>query len=452
MRDPHPEQTEDIETALLYSILIDRQQIHAAREIISADDMTGTRRRLFAEISDMVDGGGDHADLTQLVSHLRSVDALGAVGGMARIAKLMDSSGYPPNAPTYARQIKNLANRRRVAALLRKASAEIQDPMTSLDSLLDSLIRDATATRATESARGEVSAYEAGLLAIEHLEQESDSEGGVYSGIPAVDECFGTFTNGSLTTIAARTSVGKSGVCVQSAVNIAMDGKKVLYFSLEMPSIEIARRFLGNDAGVCSQQMANRSVDASEIAKLRNTLDRYRELGLFINDSSQQSASTVAASARNKKATTGLDALFIDHIGLVEYPERFRSDGIANFSRSMKRLARELEIPVFMASQINREGDKAEGCPKLSHIADSTSVEADSDNVIILYRPKPLDPETIFSFAKVRNGRIGRHAMRMDLPSTWFVDADAPTREQTTPHDEFLGYDTGFGGGSNGSF
>lgn len=438
----------ELETALLYSVLVDRQQIHAAREIVSSEDFSKAKDGalspngiLFAELCDMVDSGADHCDITQVVTNLRTTGNLAAVGGAAGIAQIANSQAIAVNASTYAREIRVLANRRRLSAILSTASAEIANPSQSLDDVLDRLLEDASAIRAASSKKSLISIFEAGLQVLNHLDSD-EVDGGVYTGIPAVDERFGVFGKGVLTTIAARTSIGKSGVCLQAAENIATDGKQVLYLSMEMPAIELAFRCLGNQARVCSQRIANRAgITPDERVYLIDALERYRNAGLMINDSPHQTAATIASAARALKSTSGLDALFIDHIGLISYPPNCqkRHEAIADASRSMKRLAKELEIPVFMACQINRKGDEQgkDSRPRLSHLADSTSIEMDSDNVIILHRDRPSDPVTTFAFEKVRNGQKGVCNMRMDLPSTWFVDADAATSDDTQPYEVF---------------
>ncbi|TWU39151.1 Replicative DNA helicase [Novipirellula aureliae] len=453
MTEPHPEQTKDtgtvdigtvdigtvdIETALLYSVLIDRQQIHVARSIVSSDDFTGTRRLLFAGISDLVDAGGDHGDITQLMAHFRSKNVVSKIGGAGAVAEILQSSAIPVNASTYARKIKAAANRRRVAAMLTVASDRIADPTDSFDEIIDSLMCDASAIRATSSTASTVSIYEAGLQVLSHV--NADSSGEVLSGITAIDGCFGAFAPGTLTTIAARTSIGKSGLCLQAANNIALAGGRVLYLSLEMPAIELAFRCLGNTAKVDSQRIANRDITEDDRVHLIDALEKYRDAGLFIDDNPNQTAAGIASAARSRAASTGLNALFVDHIGLIGYPPgQKRNEAIADASRSMKRLSKELNIPVFMACQINRKGDdiKKDERPRLSHLADSTSIEADSDNVIILHRSRPADPITTFAFEKVRNGRKGIRMMKMDLPSTWFVDADSPIQDHPNYQDDF---------------
>ncbi|TWT91653.1 replicative DNA helicase [Neorhodopirellula pilleata] len=445
MNDPTPIPMSEIENALLYAVLIDRQQIHVARSIVSSDDFTGPRRRLFAEISDLIDAGGDHGDITQLLEHLRSVNALSAIGGAGAVAAILDSSATPGNASTYARQVKTAANRRRVSAMLASASDRIDDPSDSLDAILDRLIGDVSAIRATSTTATTVSIYEAGLQVLKHINDDTESTGGVYSGIPAIDGCFGAFAPGTLTTIAARTSIGKSGLCLQAANNISLGGGQVLYLSMEMPAIELAFRCLGNSSQVDSQRIANRALTNDERVHLVDALAQYKDAGLFIDDSPHQTAASIASAARSRSASTGLDAIFVDHIGLIGYPfTQKRNEAIADASRSMKRLAKELGIPVFMACQINRKGDEAGNYsrPRLSHLADSTSIEADSDNVIILHRDRPVDPITTFAFEKVRNGQKGVRKMRMDLPSTWFVDADSPTWHDMQPHEEFMDHAT----------
>ncbi|EMI40534.1 replicative DNA helicase [Rhodopirellula sp. SWK7] len=462
--------SEDLETALLYSVLVDRNQIHAARSIVSPDDftktaekMTGPRGRIFAALCDVVDAGGDHTDVTQLVSRLRECDELVKVGGLRAIARIIDVPRKTENAPTYARKVRELANRRRFEALLRQEMGKVGDHSQSLDSALDRVLNEAAALRSRSNGESLVSIYEAGLKVIDHVSGTTDTAGGVYSGIPAVDECFGIFGNGTLTTIAARTSIGKSGLCLQIANHIALTSGRVLYFSLEMAAIELAFRCLGNASGVCSQQIANRAIEPEDRALLVEALKRYEDAGLMIDDSPYQTHGSIATSAKRMQADGGLDAVFVDHIGLVTLPTGPRRwEAMADVSRSMKRLAKEVDVPVFIACQINRQGDgqgkgrpkddEGESRPRLSHLADSASIEADSDNVLILHRDRPSDSTTTFGFEKVRNGQTGHRRMRMDLPSTWFVDVDAPTRQQAKPHEEFLGYDTGFNGASNGSF
>lgn len=425
----------DVELALLYSVLQDPRQIHAARSIVSAADFTGGRGLLFGTVVDIADEGQDHTDVVAICKRMKDNKTLDRFGGVSKFSEVSDVAATASNALAYARQIRIAADRRRAIKLTEQTLRELNNPSRPLDATLTESIDAMTRLGSRSTTRAAKSIYEAGLDVLRHLD-DTDASGGVLSGIPAIDESFGQFNDGTLTTIAARTSIGKSGLCLQIANNVALSGGRVLYFSMEMPAIELAYRCLGNAAGVCSQAIANRAVDTEDRVRLVHALDGYRDAGLAIDDSPNQTAASIASSARAMKASDGLDAMVIDHVGLIGYPAgQKRHEAIADASRSFKRLAKELSVPVFMACQINRKGDESgESRPRLSHLADSTSIENDSDNVIILHRNRPTDPITTFAFEKVRNGQKGVRQMRMDLPSTWFVDDRQPS---VTPHDAF---------------
>ena len=234
---------------------------------------------------------------------------------------------------------------------------------------------------------------------------------GIPSGIRSLDNMTCGWHENDLITLAARTSVGKTAFSIELALSALRAGKTVQFFSLEMVNESVMERMLANESEVpvrviIDKVMTQGQKDAVEVAK--EFLSNSR---LYMEDAGDMTVSTIRAKAR-KLARKGLDMIVVDYCQIVR-PEDSkipREQQVASITWGLKALAKELKIPVIMLSQVNRNADQTNACPKLSDLADSDRVGRDADVVLMLWKKKGekgKDDETFIEVAKQRNGRLG---------------------------------------------
>ena len=233
---------------------------------------------------------------------------------------------------------------------------------------------------------------------------------GIPSGIKSLDNMTCGWHENDLITLAARTSVGKTAFSIELALSALRAGKTVQFFSLEMVNESVMERMLANVSGVpvrviIDKVMTRGQEDDVEVAK-----EFLSNSKLYMEDAGDMTVSTIRAKAR-KLARKGLDMIVVDYCQIVR-PEDARiprEQQVASITWGLKALAKELKIPVIMLSQVNRNADQTNQCPKLSDLADSDRVGRDADVVLMLWKKinDKGDDETFIEVAKQRNGRLG---------------------------------------------
>jgi dnaB-like helicase N terminal domain len=248
--------------------------------------------------------------------------------------------------------------------------------------------------------------------------KNKEKKEGIKSLYPSLDNFTGGWLPEQLITIAARTSVGKSVFALNCALAAALEGKKVLYFSLEMGSAELISRLVAchgliklND--IYPHLNLTREED---LVRFEQTIKDLRQMPeIIIDDSTNVTVNYIKTRATNEKRKNGLDFIIIDYIQLIDTSPmkgRPRHEQIAEISRSLKVLAKQLEVPVMIVAQLNREGkDDEDSTPSMSDIRESAAIAADSDIVVIIdrkYRDTSEKPTAKFMLDKNRNGPAGK--------------------------------------------
>lgn len=232
---------------------------------------------------------------------------------------------------------------------------------------------------------------------------------GIPSGIRSLDNMTCGWHKNDLITLAARTSVGKTAFSIELALSALRAGKTIQFFSLEMVNESVMERMLANVSEVPVRVIIDKVMTKGQedaVEKAKHFLSNSK---LYMEDAGDMTVSTIRAKAR-KLARKGLDMIVVDYCQIVR-PEDSRiprEQQVASITWGLKALAKELKIPVIMLSQVNRNADQTNACPKLSDLADSDRVGRDADVVLMLWKKKnDKDDETFIEVAKQRNGRLG---------------------------------------------
>ncbi|MCD8382815.1 MAG: AAA family ATPase [Clostridiales bacterium] len=345
-------------------------------------------------------------------------------------AQLIEVTPTAANVAEYAKNVHERAIARRASALCRQmqgrmeggedAAAVVSETAGRLEALL-------------EGDRGnDLADAEAVFSALLDYMDEMQGGGGTLRTFPFLDRYLGGFAGGRLYVVASRPGVGKSAFGIALAQMLARR-RRVLYVSLEMEKEEIAARIVGSLSGLSYSRILNGGVTAPEEMEQVWTAERAAaELQLTVNTAPGATVERVGVWARQCRA----EAVFIDHLGLLQSGERSEYDRITAISGGLKRLARQLNVPVIAQCQLNRSTvETADKRPQLHQLRSSGAVEQDADAVLLLHREdafrpegercRPWEAQTFeVDVAKNRHGRTGR------FPLTWYANTNRFSDEQ----------------------
>ncbi len=262
--------------------------------------------------------------------------------------------------------------------------------------------------------------------AVDYIETLSatDASGGLEFGLRALDDVIAMHP-GQLVTLAARTSIGKSAFALQVATNCAQRGEPTLYVSLEMDTRDLAFRKVAAALGIETRVLMAGYVSPDRIAEARRYADSLRDAPLQLYCPREATLAQIRAKARVMQAAGGLRLLVVDHLGCVTPPDPRRPRDrlqVAALTWGFKALAKELKCPVLLLSQLNRiaEGE----LPGLHHLAESATLENDSDTVLLLHRPARNSTEASVNVAKARSAQPGPVDLTFDPVTVSFSSPD----------------------------
>ena len=411
----------DAERSVLGSILIENQTINRAQEILRGSDFyRDTHRKIFTVMETLSERATAIDEIT-LKDELAKLGELDSVGGPAYIASLADGVPSPYNIEYYARIVKEKAVLR---ALIGSASGILTDCYRAEEEVGELLDRaESSIFRiAQESLSGGFlpirAIADASLKVIEELAEKRSLLTGLATGYERLDELTAGLQKSDLIVVAARPAMGKTTFCLNVAQNAALrEDRRVGIFSLEMAREQLFLRMLCAQARIDAHLLRTGRLSKEDWKKLTEAFARISAAPLFIDDSAGIGVLEMRAKARRLKNEHGLDLLVIDYLPLIHgraRPEN-RTQEISEISRSLKELAKELQIPVIAISQLSRAPETRGGDrrPQLSDLRESGAIEQDADVVLFIYREevyKPTDEnrgKAQIIIGKQRNGPIG---------------------------------------------
>jgi replicative DNA helicase len=284
----------------------------------------------------------------------------------------------------------------------------------------------------------------ASIQKIEELYKRKADVTGVGTGFTELDKMTSGLHPGEMTIIAARPSMGKTAFSLNIAQHIALRLKKtVAYFSLEMGKESMMMRMLSAESKVNMSEIRNGRIQDSAWPKLINAASALSEASIFIDDTPGVSPFEIRSRARRLKAEHGIDVIMIDYLQLMSMKQKFnsREQEVAEISKSLKAIAKELQVPIIALAQLNRgvEG-RADRRPMLSDLRESGSIEQDADVIMMLYRDDYYDkddPEkqghAEVIIGKQRNGATGTVKLRFDAKYNRFRDAESQAVSPMAP-------------------
>ncbi|WP_279042263.1 replicative DNA helicase [Bilophila wadsworthia] len=357
-------------------------------------------------------------DLVTLAEHLRDQGSLEQAGGAAYIADLAQSHVSAANAEYYAKLVRDKSIQRGLIEAGAKIVSTGFDTSKDLAGLIDEAEQSVMAVSSRTSSGGfrPVQAL-VGDVVDAVLKPAEGGITGLATGYPELDAITRGLQPSDLIIIAARPAMGKTALALNLAMRAAIsEGAPVGIFSLEMSEHQLVQRMISLWGKIPQEQLSTGRLSKAEGARFFETADLLRTAPLFINETPAISTLELRSQARRLKAEHGLGLIVVDYLQLMRSSRRTdsRELEISDISRSLKAIAKELDVPVVALSQLNRKvEERKDNRPMLSDLRESGSIEQDADIVIFLYRDEVYKPDTPkkgiaeLIIGKHRNGRVG---------------------------------------------
>jgi len=425
-KDPYlyhlPPQSLDAEESILSAILVDNDTLLEVLEILSPEDFyRSAHQKIFFAISELF-SRNEPVDLVTLTNILREQDRLEEIGGAAFLANLVDTVPLAVNAQYYAKIVHDKACLRRLIEKSNSIAKRCFEDRGDVDNVIDF----------AESSIFEISEnkirpafYPIGKIIeinIDLLEERQGNRAlvtGVASGFTKLDELTAGFQKSDLIILAGRPGMGKTALALNIAKNAAVDSNiPVAIFSLEMSKEQLSLRMLSSEARIDSSRLSRGFISQDDWIKITDSAGVLSQAPIFIDDSPNITALEIRAKSRRLKMEKDIGLIIIDYLQLMRSrvsAER-RDLEISEISRSLKALAKELDLPVVALSQLNRKlEERSDKRPQLSDLRESGALEQDADVVAFLYRDElynrdennPNKGKAELIVAKQRNGPTG---------------------------------------------
>jgi replicative DNA helicase len=443
-----PPQNIEAEQSVIGAVLLENESFHEVSDLVAAHDFyRETHRAIFQAIAELI-AGNQPADAITLTEKLRSKGVLEQVGGPAYIAELADSVPTAANVAHYARIVREKSVLRRLISDARDIETRASEPGADAVSILEEAeasIFQIAERRARSSFVGSKSLVRDSLLEIDRLAEHKGEISGLPSGIDLLDALTSGFHPGQLIVIGARPSVGKSALALNIAMHNALKAARQVstaFLSLEMSKDEIMFRMLVAESGVSSTKLRAGFLRDNDFKLLAQAAERI-EAGaeVHIDDAADLTPGQLRSKCRRIfRERKNIGAVVVDYLQLAQSATRAerRELEVAELSRALKGLAKELDVPVIALSQLNRQVEmRSNKRPVLSDLRESGAIEQDADVVIFIYRDEMYDDQSQekgiaeLIVAKNRNGArtTVRAAYRAELMrfenigATWTPDA-----------------------------
>jgi replicative DNA helicase len=383
----------EAEKSVLGAILINNQAFNQAAEVIdSSDFFRDAHRRIFDKMIHLTDRN-EPVDLVTLKDELTRSNEIDEVGGPAYISALTDGVPRSANIEYYAKIVKEKSTLRKLIQSANDVLVRAYDAEEDADDLLDHAERSIFQIAENRMRAGFVRVgdlVDSGYQLIEKLQEHRGLVTGVPSGFVDLDAMTSGFQPQDLVIVAARPSMGKTSLVMNIALHCGIEaGKTVGIFSLEMSKEQLFLRMITGEARVDAHRFRGGFLGEQDYARLVEAFARLHDAKVFIDDSPGIGLLEMRAKARRLKLEHGLDMLVIDYIQLMQGRGRFenRQQELASISRSLKILAKELDVPILALSQLSRAPEaRGDHRPQLSDLRESGALEQDADVVIFIFR------------------------------------------------------------------
>jgi replicative DNA helicase len=422
-----PPNSTEAEVAVLGAMMLNKQAISKATELLSPDSFYSQKHKLIYESIIALSEKNETVDIITLSEHLTKNGNLEDIGGRGYLAKINKEVATAANVEQYSLIVLEKQLRRDLiqssGEVINNAYDDSKDILTEIDKAESEIFRIAE-KRMTKNYQGMRELTKETYRQIEQMRVRSESGlTGVPSGLVDLDKYLGGLQKSELIIIAARPSMGKTALALSIARNLAVEYKKsIAFFSLEMASTQLIIRLLSAEAKINQQKIRTGKISSHENQKIIDSLGKLNDAKIYFDDSSMIEIMELRAKCRRLKAEHNIDAVFVDYLQLVRASGmESREREISIISMTLKQIAKELEIPVIALAQLNRSIESRPGksrSPMLSDLRESGSIEQDADVILFVQRAEvygqmeyedktPTEGTAEIIIGKQRNGPIG---------------------------------------------
>jgi len=458
-----PPQAVDLEEAVLGAIMLEKDAVLSVLDILKPGSFyKDVHQKIYKAILDL-SMNEKAIDILTVTEELKKQNVLEDVGGPLYITQLTSKVASAAHLEFHARIIQQKYIQRELIRVSSDIQRKAFDETMDVDDLLDQAEADlfdiAEGNIKKETAKINVLVKEA-ISQIEEAAKREDHLSGVPSGFTKLDRLTSGWQRSDLIIIAARPSMGKTAFALSMARNIAVEHKRpIAFFSLEMSSIQLVNRLIVSETELPSDRIRNGRLEEYEWKQLDYKIKGLVEAPIFIDDTPAISIFELRAKCRRLKVQHQIEAVFVDYLQLMSGTsdnKGSREQEVSSISRSLKSIAKELNIPVIALSQLNRSVELRSGNkrPQLSDLRESGAIEQDADLVIFIHRPEKYDiyedeqgnslvglAEIIL--AKHRNGPIGDVQLKFKDESAKFMELETLLPLQANDEDDGSAFTVG---------
>lgn len=447
MYDRTPPHNIEAEQAVIGAIFLQPTAFTMAAEKLTAADFYRASHQVIFETMQRLNDRDEPIDLVTVTTALSNTEQLDVTGGVTYLTDIASSVPTAANIEYYSKIVEEKALLRR---LISTATNIVTNTFTKEDEV-EALLDEAEKNILEVSNRKNSGAFKVikDVLIevyenIEELHNQTTDVTGIPTGFRDLDKITSGFQRNDLIIIAARPSVGKTAFALNIAQNVAINtDENVAVFSLEMGAEQLVQRMLCAEGNIDAQRMRNGNLEGDDWEKLTMAMGSLSHAGVFIDDSSSIRVSDIRSKCRRLKQEHGLGMIIIDYLQLIsgsEGSQENRQQEVSEISRSLKGLARELEVPLIALSQLSRGVEsRQDKRPMMSDLRESGSIEQDADIVGFLYRDDYYDAESEAQniieiiISKQRNGPTGTVELAFKKEYNKFIDLDYQYGDQNAP-------------------
>lgn len=419
LKDTIPPHSLEAEKATLGALFLDWGAISKVVVIVAPDHFYSQQNQIIYKEMVSMFNQSITCDTLTMITSLTKAGLLEKAGGAAYIASLTDVVPTAANVEYYAHIVLDNATRRNLIKMSEQIKASAFDETRDVRSILEDAEKKIFSITDLDRTIPIYSMGEVVPHTLDIIEKHVKNHAG-YTGIPSgfseLDQMTSGFQDSEMIIIGARPSIGKTAFALSMMQNIAIEkGIPTGFFSLEMANDQIGQRLLSQEARVSGKKLRSGYLQIAELQKLQDAAGRMFEAPLYIVDIPNMQLVDLRAMARRMVSNYGVKIIFIDYIGLISTGDSKKEqwEQISDISKSLKGLARELQIPVVVLCQVARDAEGSE--PSLNQLRGSGSIEQDADVVMFLHRERKKqedgqqDPvqDAKLIVAKQRNGPIG---------------------------------------------
>ncbi len=447
-----PPQAIEVEEAILGSMLIDENAVGKIIDVIDETCFYKEAHRIIYQAMLGLYAQSQPIDLVTLTEELRKSNQLDRVGGSYFVSGLSQKVPSASNVQHYAKIVLDKARLRKLINVGSQIVTQAFQATEEVDDLVDQVEQQIFKIAEDKSRQGFIAlnpVLHKAFEQIEHFHHQPGGVTGVTSGYKPLDQMTSGFQNSDLIIVAGRPSMGKTALVLSIARNVAVEANKpVGFFSLEMSSLQLVMRLLCAEAQVDAHKVRTGMLPPNDWSKLSTSVGRLSKAPIYIDDTPSLNILELRARARRLKVERQIEILIVDYMQLVNANAKSnanRQEEVAIISRSLKALAKELDIPVLALSQLSRAveqrgGDKK---PMLSDLRDSGSIEQDADVVMFVHRQDYYDQDEFnrqadvvpadIIIGKQRNGPVGEVKLGFIKKFARFVEIDTVRAQEVPP-------------------